>query len=354
LESENGIKVNFSSKHGTYYSAYQYVTKEDEHFQVSDGHPLLSSPPATEAATMAKKGTKKQGKSQRQGRKRERYTTFDVVELIRESKIKNRLELINLAVKQQNEGKTVLAEFMANRGTRIVQEALDLAREFDEAPKKLARMQKSRVQLLKEAYSGECAVDCGGKWLECGLNLLERNEIRSSSFCNAIYKALDLGRGKYRNVYVYGPSNSGKTFILKPLRLIFNAFTNPATGTFAWSGVEDAEVVLLNDFRWHPSIIAWADFLQLLEGDIVHIAAPKNVCSKDIEFKQDTPFFATADAPIVLVKGGSLDQCNTQMMEVRWVFFHFWRQIPEESQVELLPCPKCFAKLIIDYSDIPQ
>ena len=148
LESENGIKVNFSSKHGTYYSAYQYVTKEDEHFQVSDGHPLLSSPPATEAATMAKKGTKKRGKSQRQGRKRERYTTFDVVELIRESKIKNRLELINLAVKQQNEGKTVLAEFMANRGTRIVQEALDLATKFDEAPKNLARMQKSCVRSI--------------------------------------------------------------------------------------------------------------------------------------------------------------------------------------------------------------
>ena len=99
-------------------------------------------------------------------------------------------------------------------------------------------------------------------------------------------------------------------------------------------------MVLLNDFRWHPSIIVWAEFLQLLDGDIVHIPAPKNVCSKDIEFKRDTPFFATADAPIVLVKGGSLDQ----MMDVRWVFFHFWMQIPKESQVELPACPKCFAQ----------
>ena len=355
LESENGIKVNFSSKHGTYYSAFQYVTKEDEHFQVSDGHPELSGPPATEAATMAKKGTaKKRGNSQRKGKKRERYTTFDVVELIREKKITSRLELINFAERQKNEGKTVLAEFIANRGTKIVQEALDLAREFDEAPKKLARIQKSRVRLLQEAYSGQCAVDCNGKWLECGLELLARHEIELSCFCSAIYKALSLGRGKYRNVYVYGPSNSGKSFIFKPLRSIFNTFTNPATGTFAWLGVEDAEVVLLNDFRWHPSIIAWADFLQLLEGDIVHIPAPKNVRSKDIECKRDTPFFATADAPIVLVKGGSLDQCNTQMMDVRWVFFHFWRQIPKEGQVELPACPKCFAKLIIDHSDIPQ
>ena len=128
----------------------------------------------------------------------------------------------------------------------------------------------------------------------------------------------------------------------------------PATGTFAWMGVEDAEVVLLNDFRWHPSTIAWGDFLQLLEGDTVHIAAPKNTCSKDIEFNKDTPFFATTDAPIVLIKGRSLDQSNTQMMQVRWVFFHFWQQISQDAQVNLSPCPKCFSRLIIDYSEIPE
>ena len=64
----------------------------------------------------------------------------------------------------------------------MVQEALDLASEFDEAPTKLARMQKSRVDLLKEAYSGECAVHCNGKWLECGLGLLQRNEIPLLTF----------------------------------------------------------------------------------------------------------------------------------------------------------------------------
>ena len=87
LEFENGIKDNFGSKHETYYSAFKYVTKDNEHFQVSDGHPELSGPLATKAATMAKKSTaKKRLNSQRKGRKRERYTMFDVVELIREKK----------------------------------------------------------------------------------------------------------------------------------------------------------------------------------------------------------------------------------------------------------------------------
>ena len=200
------------------------------------------------------------GNSQRTGKKRERYTTFDVVELIREKKITSRLQLINFAEMQKNEGKTVVAEFIANRGTKIVQEALDLAREFDEAPKNWHEYRRAVCRLLQEVYSGQCEVDCNGKWLECGLELLARHEIELSSFCSAIYKALSLGRGKYRNVYVYGLSNSGKSFIFKPLRSIFNTFTNPATGTFAWLGVEDVEVVLLNDFCWHPPIIVWADF----------------------------------------------------------------------------------------------
>ena len=101
--------------------------------------------------------------------------------------------------------------------------------------------------------------------------------------------------------------------------------------TFAWVGAENAEIVLLNDFRWHPSIIAWDDLLQLLEGDIVHLPAPKKFLMKDIEFTRDTPFFATADSPMVLVKGDIIYHINSQMMHVRWRIFHFWHQIPQEQ-----------------------
>lgn len=132
--------------------------------------------------------------------------------------------------------------------------------------------------------------------------------------------------------------------MISPLKKLYKAFSNRATGTFAWVGAEEAD-----DFRWHPSIIAWGDLLQLLEGDTLHLPAPKNFCKKDIEFVKDTPFFATADAPLVLVKGGCVDQANTQMMQVRWRFFNFWRQIPEEHQQQVPPCQRCFARLIIDY-----
>jgi hypothetical protein len=207
------------------------------------------------------------------------------------------------------------------------------------------------VGVLRE-YNGLCIADCGGKWLECALGLLSQNEISLSTFCAAVYNALHLGRAKYRNIYIHGPANTGKTFILTPLKLIFKCFTNPTTGSFAWLGVEEAEVIVLNDFHWHPSIIAWGDLLQLLEGDTVHLSAPKTFNRKDIDFTKDTPVFATADAPLVLVKGGFLDHANTEMMHVRWLFFNFHKRIHQDEQVRQPPCPSCFACLIIDYKDI--
>ena len=107
---------------------------------------------------------------------------------------------------------------------------------------------------------------------------------------------------------------------------------------FAWVGVEDCEIILLNDFRWSQSIIAWADMLRLLEGDVVHLPCPKNFCKHDIKLRKDTPVFATSDAPIVFVKGGGICHTNTEMMNVRWRYFQFWRQIPSYEQQQVIPC----------------
>lgn len=350
IQNHHDIRVNFSCNHNTYYSAHQYVIKEDKEFAKSADHPILTDPPSTEQAITAnrKRSTKNKGDK----KKAKRYSTFDVVQIIQEQNIKTRLELVNLAVVQKNEGKTQLAQFIANRGAKVVNEALELAKEFVEAPMQMQRLKMSRIDILNEAYGASCVTDCNGQWLEMALTLMSQNELSVSAFCSGIFKALKDGRGKYRNIYVYGPANTGKTFIISPLKNIYKTFTNPATGTFAWLGVEDAEVVVLNDFRWHPSVIAWGDLLQLLEGDTVHLPVPKNFGVKDVEFNKNTPFFATADAPMVLVKGGSLDSANTQMMQVRWRTFNFWKQIPQDKQKSLSPCQHCFAKFVLDYKDI--
>ena len=144
-----------------------------------------------------------------------------------------------------------------------------------------------------------------------------------------------------------GPPNCGKTFLLNPLTTINNIFSNPATGTFAWVGVDKAECIFLNDFHWSPQLVPWHDFLLLLEGQTVHLPAPKTHFSKDITVKSDTPIFCTTKYPILFLKNGVLDQLETEMMKVQWNLFELSYLIPRESQRVITSCGKCFSDLIL-------
>ena len=188
---------------------------------------------------------------------------------------------------------------------------------------------------------------CEGQWLSCALEILQNNEVERAVFSDAIVKLLVMGRGKGRNIYICGPANCGKTFILDPLRVIFKSFLSPATCSYAWLGVEDKEIIFLNDFRYSPVIIPWSDLLLLLEGHVVHFAAPKTSYSEDILFEKDTPIFATSKAPITFVKNGVLDDRETEMMNVRWRMFTFRYQIPVDKQKVVPLCGHCFASLLL-------
>ena len=152
LDQKYGIKVNFSDHHKTYYSGYKYLTKEDRNSVHSESHPDLQNPPRTKKAIGAKKrkGRLATASSDRvRKRPRDRaMSVFDVSQIIQQRKISKRIELVCLAVQQKRPGSTALAEFIANKGENAVDDALTVAKEFQEAEEKLARMQKSRVDLL--------------------------------------------------------------------------------------------------------------------------------------------------------------------------------------------------------------
>ena len=352
LEERHRVKVNFSDKHCNYYSAWRYTTKEDAHFIQSESHPDLSnfSEPCTSAASRAlsrKSSSEGNGSGKGKSRKgRKRLSLFDVSQIDVEKGIRTRLQLLAYANNQKREGKTDLAEFIANRGAKAVDEALSVGWELEEAEGKMERSEKSRAEILYSQLGKECVVGCDRRWLQMARNLLERNNIAGDDFSEAIRNLLDKGRGKYRNLYLKGPSNCGKTFLLNPLTSIYNTFCNPASTTFAWVGAEEAEVLFLNDFRWSANIIPWHDLLLLLEGHEVHLPAPKTHYRCDFSLKGDTPIFCTAKEEISFVRAGVLDERETEMMRVRWRVFAFSSQITEAEQLQVPPCPRCFAELV--------
>ena len=115
-------------------------------------------------------------------------------------------------------------------------------------------------------------------------------------------------------------------------------------------GLEEKEIIFLNDFRYFSIIIPKSDMLLLLEGHVVHFAAPKTSYSEAILFQKDTPIFATAKAPITFVKNGLLDERETEMMTVRWDIFTFRNEIPLDRRKVVHICRHCFASLLLSYT----
>ena len=75
---------------------------------------------------------------------------YDVVRIVQCKNIQTRLELMALAAKWEENGMTDLAEFVSNRRARVVNDAIETAKELNEAQEKLKRANKSRIQLLEE------------------------------------------------------------------------------------------------------------------------------------------------------------------------------------------------------------
>ena len=88
--------------------------------------------------------------------------------------------------------------------------------------------------------------------------------------------------------------------------------------------------------------------LLLLEGHVVHFAAPKTSYSKDIDFSRDTLVFATAKAPISFVKSSFIDDGETEMMHACWGFFHFKHQFSLHEQKTVTLWCHCFATLLLE------
>ncbi|CAH3189980.1 unnamed protein product, partial [Porites evermanni] len=137
LKNKWSIYVHFSNRHVNYYTAWLYTTKEDRHYIQSPDHPDLanSGPPRTMSASQARKqrsvpaatSDHEEGRRASKAVKRKRsrrLSSFEVSKIIIDKGFRNRTELLALANVQKAEGKTDLAEFVFNRGNRVVEEVI--------------------------------------------------------------------------------------------------------------------------------------------------------------------------------------------------------------------------------------
>lgn len=60
-----------------------------------------------------------------------------------------------------------------------------------------------------------------------------------------------------------------------------------------YGGAEKAEVIFMNDIWLSPDMISWQEFLNLLKGRNVHLAASKSHLAAGIYICDDVPILAT-------------------------------------------------------------
>ena len=135
---------------------------------------------------------------------------------------------------------------------------------------------------------------------ESARQVLQLNSINPYAFSDTIKNLLARGRGKIRNM-TFRPPNYGKTFLLKPLRIIFRAFINSANGKYVWVGAYQADLIVSQDFRWSSELIYSNVSLLFLEGKNVKLTSPKNQCKNDVCINADIHIFVSNKAKIEYV-----------------------------------------------------
>ena len=152
------------------------------------------------------------------------------------------------------------------------------------------------MQTLEKVILSSCVDGCDMEQYIYLRDILQKNSISPYVYADAIRDLLIHGHGKFRNAMTTGPANCGKNFMLKPLEIIYHAFSNTSNDTYAWVGADNAEVIILQDFRQSSEFICQKDFLLLLESEPVRLPSPKNQFVTDVCIKTDIPIFATSKA----------------------------------------------------------
>ena len=196
--------------------------------------------------------------------------------------VKTDTQLFAQASIQKKSGKKELASFVLSGSSKALQDLIANSWKMNGAVEELRRHSTPRMEVISQTANTECVQHWERTWVQSAIEVLTNNQIHLVVFADSLRELLEKGREKFRNIIIVGSANCWKTFILIPLTKIFNTFPNPANGKYAWLGVEKADLVFLNDFRWNPETISWKELLLLLEGQTVHLPTPKNHYTQDI------------------------------------------------------------------------
>ena len=215
----------------------------------------------------------------------------------------------------------------------------------------LRRLQRGRIGLLEEATQNTlCKCAEPELWFRLAKATLQRNGL-DGAFQRAIYKALAEGRKKQTNVFLVGPTNAAKSFLVKPLKELYRVYEAPDSGSHQLETILRKEIISLNEFERKASWMDWPYFKRFLEGGSVSVARPKNR-GGNVDFELDSPVIGTTGHPIQLwmTQGRQtiLNVYETAQMDSRILYLQMPVGVRPEDVVECEACARCGAELYME------
>jgi len=229
---------------------------------------------------------------------------------------------------------------------------------WEEVHDKVALSQRSRMQCLLDAMSSQCC--CGGEWLRSIEEALRCNGIDASTLAHDIHENLQHGRCETVPVIVLAGlhGGEGKSLLLQPLAAVLGedyVQEGLASGQFPLLGLESKRAVVLNEWRFHNSVLPLSVQLLWFEGKAVPITRPQGTDAYygHYRYKGSAPIFVTTplkvlqpvldEAEAAIAEGLASD---LTMLTRRLHVYKFTVRMPRPRR-QLPRCGACFAAFVL-------
>ena len=273
-----------------------------------------------------------------------------VLDIVRQHSLNTEVEVYAFAAVEERQGRRALAAFLAECDN--LEGLLRKAHLLTTAVSSLAVSKLSRVEHLANVIrSVRCTCEELGLWHSMATEILNSNHL-NGTFQSVMYRILQEGRRKMNNLFIVGPPNCAKSFLLNPLKVLFDTYLQPDGGSYQMEALMGKQVAYLNDFEWDHSEkwCRWSFFKNFLEGGSLAVARPKNRGGNTV-FELDSPVFGTCASPVQLLSKGSrsltVNQMETNQMDKRILYVRLFAQIGDGETRDCKPCATCAARLYL-------
>jgi hypothetical protein len=356
LRREHRIKVHIS-KHQCYRTMYDYLTQAtprkpqeelDSQAWFTPNHPaaadLPEPPPHLLAAWRARTAAVQEQRAAPRGRARsdEQYTVMNLYDLLTEKQgtMKNEEDIWSHAKHLEGQGDRKLLTFLMTR--RDLPQILERFAKSQTAPEAVRRRSMSRMEVLHDAAGRPCTCATPGRWRAAAEEVTRLNGYDEQEVESAVLESLELGRAKKRNLMIVGDTNRAKSFVYKPVELVYHVYKPPESGSHQLADIRGAEVIWLNEFGYDRDFLPWKAFKDFLEGSSLKVGVPKTVGANYL-FDGDAPVLATAPGPVTLPGRPA----ETAQMTSRWRYFLFQHFFDPDTCPDIKPCGACWAQWLL-------